>query len=55
MRKVPKDEAQAYATEAGLLFFETSAKTGEGIAEIFTEIGTYAWFRKPTMDLTLLH
>ena len=38
LRKVPKDEAQAYATEAGLLFFETSAKTGEGIAEIFTEI-----------------
>ncbi|CAE6414671.1 unnamed protein product [Rhizoctonia solani] len=38
LRKVPKEEAQAYATEAGLLFFETSAKTGEGIAEIFTEI-----------------
>ncbi|KAG9100327.1 hypothetical protein FS749_015627 [Ceratobasidium sp. UAMH 11750] len=38
LRKVPKDEAQAYATEAGLLFFETSAKTGEGVVEIFTEI-----------------
>lgn len=41
LRQVPREEAQAYATEAGLLFFETSAKTGEGIVEIFTEIGQY--------------
>ncbi|KAF9499799.1 ras-domain-containing protein [Pleurotus eryngii] len=38
LRQVPREEAQAYATEAGLLFFETSAKTGEGIVELFTEI-----------------
>lgn len=37
-RQVPREEAQAYATEAGLLFFETSAKTGENIVELFTEI-----------------
>jgi GTPase SAR1 family protein len=41
LRQVPREEAQAYATEAGLLFFETSAKTGEGIVDIFTEIGSY--------------
>ena len=41
LRQVPREEAQAYATEAGLLFFETSAKTGEGIVDIFTEIGLY--------------
>ena len=40
LRQVPHEEAQAYASEAGLLFFETSAKTGEGVVEIFTEIGT---------------
>ncbi|KAF8587260.1 hypothetical protein K439DRAFT_1630761 [Ramaria rubella] len=38
VRQVPKEEAEAYATEANLLFFETSAKTGEGVVEIFTEI-----------------
>lgn len=39
IRQVPKEEAQAYASESDLLFFETSAKTGEGIVQLFTEIG----------------
>ncbi|KZT55923.1 ras-domain-containing protein [Calocera cornea HHB12733] len=38
LRQVPKEEAAAYAQEAGLLFAETSAKTGEGVVEVFTEI-----------------
>jgi len=38
LRQVPREEAQAYAQEAGLLFFETSAKSGEGVVEVFTEI-----------------
>ncbi|KAJ3201157.1 70-kilodalton heat shock protein [Entophlyctis luteolus] len=37
-RAVPTDEAQAYATEQGLLFTEASAKTGEFVMEVFTEI-----------------
>lgn len=41
LRQVPKDEALAYATEAGLLFTEISAKTGDGIVELFTDIGAY--------------
>lgn len=37
-RKVPTEEAKAYAEEEGLLFFETSAKTGQGVEDVFTAI-----------------
>ncbi|PKI82882.1 Vacuolar protein sorting-associated protein 21 [Malassezia vespertilionis] len=37
-REVPRSEAEQYAADAGLLFFETSAKTGAGVLETFTEI-----------------
>lgn len=37
-RRVPTKTAKAYADEEGLLFFETSAKTGQNVAEVFTAI-----------------
>lgn len=37
-RAVESSLAEAYAKEAGLLFFETSAKTGENVTELFTAI-----------------
>lgn len=37
-RKIPTATAKAYADEEGLLFFETSAKTGMNVAEVFTAI-----------------
>lgn len=37
-RAVPTADAQAYAQEANLLFFETSAKTAENVKELFTAI-----------------
>jgi Ras-related protein Rab-5C len=39
VRQVSRDEAEAYAKEAGPLFFEISAKTGKGVVRVFTEIG----------------
>ncbi|KAJ2630256.1 Vacuolar protein sorting-associated protein 21 [Coemansia sp. RSA 1290] len=37
-RQVPTEVARAYAESMNLLFLETSAKTGEGVVEVFTEI-----------------
>jgi Ras-related protein Rab-5C len=37
-RKVSVREARAYAEEEGLLFFETSAKTGAGVQDVFEAI-----------------
>ncbi|KAF9225334.1 GTP-binding protein RAB5 [Gyrodon lividus] len=37
-RQVTQEEASKYAEEEGLMWCETSAKTGEGVADIFTTI-----------------
>ena len=37
-RVIQTADAEAYAKEAGLLFFETSAKTAENVPEMFTAI-----------------
>lgn len=37
-RKVATKTAKSYADEEGLLFFETSAKTGQNVPEVFTAI-----------------
>jgi Ras-related protein Rab-5C len=37
-RAISTEEAKAYADQEGLLFFETSAKTGEQVQEVFEAI-----------------
>jgi len=40
-RQVDVAEAQAYADENGLLFYETSAKTSANVNELFVAIGKF--------------
>ena len=41
-RQVTRQEAIVYAEEENLLWFETSAKSGTGVSEVFTSIGMSA-------------
>lgn len=46
-RKVAKEEAEKLAEEEGLLYFETSAKTGANISEVFLGIGEKIPLKSP--------
>lgn len=41
-RMVQREDAEQYAQDEGLLFFETSAKTGENVKEVFEAIGGFS-------------
>lgn len=63
-RQVSQEEAKKYADEEGLMWGETSAKSGEGVQEIFTAIGRSIYtlcdhglpsFQPRSFRRTLLH
>ena len=39
-RKVPKSKGKKFADDNNLLFFETSAKTGAGVKDLFVDVAT---------------
>ena len=39
-RKIQPETAQAFAARFGMLWIETSAKTGEAISELFEKVAT---------------
>jgi small GTP-binding protein len=42
-RAVPADEAKKWAEDNGFLYLESSAKTGEGVADMFTVLAEIMW------------
>lgn len=53
-RKVEQEEAQAYATENGLFFIETSAKTAQNVNELFYDIAKRVLKARPEKSTGLL-
>merc|ERR1712226_702543 len=49
-RQVPTDEAKGYASENDCFFFETSAKTGENIQDLFEAIANKLATERPRAD-----
>ncbi|MHA2424061.1 MAG: GTP-binding protein [Candidatus Thorarchaeota archaeon] len=42
-RAVPSDEAKKWAEDQGFFYMESSAKTGEGVADMFTVLSELMW------------
>jgi len=42
-RAVPSDEAKRWAEDNGFLYMESSAKTGDGVADMFTVLAEIMW------------
>ena len=42
-RAVPSDEAKRWAEDNGFLYLESSAKTGDGVADMFTVLAEIMW------------
>lgn len=40
-RVVKKEESEMKAKQLGILYFETSAKTGNGVADLFNNVGLF--------------
>jgi GTPase SAR1 family protein len=53
LREVLTEEATHYANEYELLYFETSARLGTHVNQVFTEIGTYTYLH-PSVHVFLL-
>jgi small GTP-binding protein len=48
-RQVTLEEAKAFADSQQMVYFETSAKTGVGVTELFKAIGEYGWYICPVL------